>query len=196
MTGMKRHELSERQWDSLKDLFPPERKGATITIDAIVSQREIVRQIVKKNKADYLIALKGNQGNLHDELTRYAQDCIADPLMSDRYECFARTQKGHGRIETRKYYLFGDLSWFKDCKKRENLCSLVMVQSKRQIVNQKPTIQTRYYITSLTELKAAAYAVHNHWGVENNLHWVLDVTFREDAWHTRKEKAAANLSHN
>ena len=170
-------------------------KGATVTIDAIGCQKQIVKQIVKKNKANYVIALKQNQPTMYNEFTEYAQDCIADPLQLSKYNKLITLDKGHGRIEKRAYFLFNDLTWFANRKDWVGLASLVMVHSTRQIGNKKPTSETRYYITSLTEIQPAADAIRSHWGIENCLHWVLDVAFDEDGWATKKSTTAANLSH-
>jgi len=128
-------------------------KGATVTIDAIGCQKAIVKQIIKQNKANYVIALKENQKTMYNELTMYAQDCIADPLQSSKYSKFATHNKGHGRIEKRVYYLFNDLSWFEDRKDWVALAALVMVHSTRQVGKNEPTSEVRYYITSLTQVE-------------------------------------------
>jgi len=170
-------------------------KGATVTIDAIGCQKEIVKQIIKGNKANYVISLKENQPTMYNELTEYAQDCITDPLQSSQYVKLVTLDKGHGRIEKREYFLFTDLTWFANRKDWIGLAGLVMVRSTRQVGSKEPTSETRYYITSLTNIEAAAEAIRSHWGIENCLHWVLDVAFHEDDWATRKSTAAANLSH-
>jgi predicted transposase YbfD/YdcC len=167
--------------------------GSIITIDAIGCQREIVTMIRRKNRADYCIALNKNQGTLYDEMVRYAQDCLCDNLLKDKYSQYVTMNKGHGRLEKRKYTLFNDLSWFHDLKKWEGLRGLVCVESTRTIKNITST-DVRYYITSLVSVEETAKAIRSHWGIENNLHWVLDVVFREDHWHTRIENAAANLA--
>jgi len=170
-------------------------KGATVTIDAIGCQKAIVKQIVKENKANYVIALKQNQPIMYNELTEYAQDCIGDPLQSSQYTKLVTLDKGHGRIEKRAYFFFDDLTWFANRKDWIGLTGLVMVHSTRQVGNKEPTSEIRYYITSLTDIQLAADAIRSHWGIENCLHWVLDVAFDEDGWATRKSTAAANLSH-
>jgi predicted transposase YbfD/YdcC len=167
--------------------------GSIVTIDAAGCQKEIVKRIVKKNNADYCIALKGNQGTMYAEMVHYAQDCIADPLMREKYSSITKREKGHGRIEVRKYYLFSDLSWFKDKKLWEGLSSLVVVDSTR-IINGQSTTEVRYFISSITDIELAAHAIRSHWGVENKLHWRLDVTLKEDDWLTSDKNLAANLN--
>jgi predicted transposase YbfD/YdcC len=119
-------------------------QGLTVTIDAIGCQKKIIEQIVTKNKADYVIGLKGNQGNMHEELSLYALDCIADPQMKDKYTHFRTVKKGHGRIEKRDYYLFSDLSWYSEREDWHKLNSVVMVKSKREVIGQEPSQETRY----------------------------------------------------
>jgi len=169
-------------------------KGATVTIDAIGCQHEIVKQIVIKNKADYAIALKMNQATMYEEFSLYAQHCLSQSGPGRLYEYHRTLEKGHGRIEKREYYMFHDLSWFADLTKWKNLQALLMVRSTRHIIGKEPTIETRYYITSLTTVKEAAVAVRTHWGIENSLHWVLDVVFKEDDWKTKNAISATNLA--
>jgi predicted transposase YbfD/YdcC len=166
--------------------------GSIVTIDAAGCQKEIVKTIIKKNKADYCIALKGNQPTMYAEMVQYAQDCIADPLLREKYSTITKKEKGHGRIELRKYYLFTDLSWFQDKKLWEGLTSLVVVESTRTINGQSAT-EVRYFISSLTNVESAARAVRSHWGVENKLHWRLDVILKEDDWKVGNKNLAANL---
>ena len=169
-------------------------QGLTVTIDAIGCQKKIIEQIVTKNKADYVIGLKGNQGNMHEELSLYALDCIADPQMKDKYTHFRTVEKGHGRIEKRDYYLFSDLSWYPEREDWHKLNSVVMVKSKREVIGQEPSQETRYYISSLTDVEKAAKAIRSHWGIENKLHWSLDVLMNEDDWMTKIATIAANLA--
>lgn len=171
-----------------------EIKGATVTIDAIGCQREIVKQIVMKKKADYLITLKANQKTLYKELRLYAEDCAQDPHCADLYTKKTTLEKGHGRIEKREFFYFHDLTWFVDIRRWTGLRGLVMVRATREVTGKAPTTETRFYITSLSEPEIAFDAARSHWQVENNLHWSLDVVFREDHWKTKKAAAAANLA--
>ena len=169
-------------------------EGLTVTIDAIGCQKAIVERIVTKNKADYVIGLKGNQGNMHRNLSLYAEDCLADPHMRDNYTHVRTLEKGHGRIERRDYYLFSDLSWFPERKDWKKLNSVVMVKSRREVIGQEPSYETRYYISSLTDVEKASKAIRSHWGIENKLHWTLDVLMSEDDWMTKIATIAANLA--
>ena len=169
-------------------------EGLTVTIDAIGCQKAIVERIVTKNKADYVIGLKGNQGNMHRNLSLYAEDCLADPQMRDKYTHVRTVEKGHGRIEKRDYYLFSDLSWFPERKDWKKLNSVVMVKSRREVIGQEPSYETRYYVSSLTDVEKASKAIRSHWGIENRLHWTLDVLMSEDDWMTKIATIAVNLA--
>jgi len=169
--------------------------GATVTIDAIGCQKEIVKQIIQENKANYVIALKENQPTMYNELSTYAQDCINDPQLSSKYSTLMTIEKGHGRIEKRKYYLFSNIDWFADRKDWTGLAGIAMVHSTRLIGNKEPSSETRFYITSLTKIESVAEAIRGHWGIENSLHWVLDTAFHEDNAATKKCSSAANLAH-
>ena len=170
-------------------------KGTTVTIDAIGCQKNIVKQIIKENKANYVIALKENQPTMYNEFLMYAQDCIADPLLSSKYSTLTTLEKGHGRIEKREYFLFSDITWFTDRKDWAGLAGFAMVRSTRQIGKKEPSSETRFYITSLSKMESVAEAIRGHWGIENSLHWVLDTAYNEDGAATKKCTTAANLAH-
>jgi predicted transposase YbfD/YdcC len=169
-------------------------QGLTVTIDAIGCQKTIVEHIVMKNKADYVIGLKGNQSNMHQNLSLYAQDCVTDPQMLGKYTLFPDGREGSwshreaGLLSVLRPEL---VSGTKDWKK---LNSLVMVKSKREVIGQEPSQETRYYISSLTDVEKAAKAIRSHWGIENKLHWTLDVLMSEDDWMTKIATIAANLA--
>lgn len=169
-------------------------KGLTVTVDAIGCQKEIVHQIVVKNKADYVIGLKLNQPMMHAELSLYAQDALAAGEQGVDYQHTRTIEKGHGRIERRDYYLFSDLSWYQSRKEWRNLQSVVMVKSRREMIGKEATEETRYYISSLTEVDKAARAIRSHWGIENKLHWSLDTLMGEDDWRNKIATIAANLA--
>ncbi len=175
-------------------------EGCIVTIDAMGCQKEIAKDIAAK-KADYVLALKGNHGTAHEEVKEFFADavppCATQPAKSAQPQTmnFLQTlEKGHGRIETRRYWLSTDIAWFQDKKLWKNLRSFGMVESIRHLKG-KSTIERRYYLSSLTlDVKTFAKAVRSHWGVENTLHWTLDVTFREDQSRAREKYAAQNLA--
>jgi predicted transposase YbfD/YdcC len=168
-----------------------ELAGCIVTVDAMGCQRKIAREIVDAD-ADYVLALKGNQETVHDEVKAFLDDAIAHaPATLDFHET---AEKDHGRIETRRYWQSDQLDWFADKPRWEGLRSVGVVESRREI---KGAIQTerRYFLASLPRNAARfARAVRSHWGVENQLHWVLDVQFGEDQSRARTGFAAENLA--
>lgn len=170
-----------------------EIKGCIVTIDAMGCQKEIARQICKQ-KADYVLALKGNQGNLLKDVElcfEHAQQCQFKDIPHQSHQT---TDGGHGRVEVRRYVTISDLDWLEERDKWENLNLIGMVHSERHI-GDNITRDTRYYISSLpNDVKRFADAVRDHWTIENQLHWVLDIAFREDDSRVRDRNAASNLS--
>lgn len=174
-------------------------EGAIVTMDAMGLQKKNIKQIVEK-KADYVIALKGNQGNLHvavkdffDELTSPDgnRDCWDRNYVVHSYET---VEKGHGRIETRRCTVTDYRLPESETSGWVGLKTLVMIESIRDVKN-VVTTERRYYVSSL-EPDAVQHlgAVRSHWSIENNLHWVLDVVFKEDDCKIRDKAAAENLS--
>jgi predicted transposase YbfD/YdcC len=163
-------------------------------------QKDIAARIADK-KADYVLALKGNHATVHEEVTEFFTDavapCATEAAQSVRpgtMDFFQTIEKGHGRIETRRYWQSTDIDWFEDKKLWKNIHSIGMVESIRRVKG-KNTIERRYYLSSLPlDAKTFAKAVRGHWGVENPLHWSLDVTFREDQSRARCRNAAQNLA--
>ncbi len=171
-------------------------KDCIVTIDAMGCQTEIAKLIVEK-EADYVLALKGNQGNLHSDvqdLFTYAQKINFQNIAHD----FEQTiNSGHGRIEIRRHWTISEPELIFDLDpdhKWAGLQSVGMVESERH-VGDKTTTETRYYISTLSgEAGEFGEAVRTHWGIENKVHWVLDVAFREDDCRVRKGYAAENFA--
>jgi predicted transposase YbfD/YdcC len=168
-------------------------EGATVTIDAMGCQQAIAEKILEK-KADYVLALKANQPSLFDkvqELFVYAQHHDFKKLAHDYYE---ELDKGHGRIERRQYWLTAGRTSLESAETWPGLKSLGMVRATREI-NGQTTTETRLYLVSFSnDAKRFAQAVRQHWNVENNLHWSLDVSFHEDLCRVRVGHAAENFS--
>ena len=162
--------------------------GAVVTIDAMGCQKKIARQI-KQQGGDYVFSLKGNQGNLHDDVDTFFTSSLAPAVASVGYD------GGHGRIETRSIRATADIAWLRARHDWQGLQSIIAVTAKREIDN-KVTEETRYFISSLdaNDPKRLEHVVRAHWSIENNLHWVLDVAFDEDSNRTRKGYGAANLA--
>jgi predicted transposase YbfD/YdcC len=181
-----------------------ELSGCIVTIDAMGCQKKIAREIIEAD-ADYVLALKGNQETVHQEVKTFLDQTVeekaAPGLPKARPSKAAAglasletVEKDHGRLETRRYYQSAELVWFADQSKWEGLKSVGMVEAIREI-NGTRSVERRYYLSSLPlDVELFARAVRSHWGVENKLHWVLDVCFREDQSRVRTGYAAENLA--
>ncbi len=163
-------------------------KGCLVTIDAMGCQRDIAKKIVKQ-EADYLLAVKGNQGVLEENI----EDTVRFIKPSDEW---IEEDFGHGRIESRKCSLFTDLSYIEHAKDWTDLHSIVRIESNRHIKSTgKEETEVRYYITSSrANAETIGKSVRLHWGIENQLHWQLDVSFNEDSSRKRDGYAAQNFS--
>jgi predicted transposase YbfD/YdcC len=168
-----------------------ELAGCIVTLDAMGCQRRIAREIAEAD-ADYVLALKGNQGTVHQEVRDYLDDAILNhPSELGQTQSI---EKNHGRIETRRCWQSERLEWFADRAKWRKLRSVGVVESVRETAGTLKT-ERRYYLSSLPLDPAAfARAVRGHWSVENQLHWVLDVQFGEDQSRARTGFAAENLA--
>ena len=169
-------------------------QGAVVTIDAGGCHKKIAQQIVAQG-GDYILQLKGNQGTLHKETVELFDQCLTDDCRGIAYSTAATTDKGHGRIEQRRIWATTEIGWFAEKGKWKNLRSLIRVQAKRT-VNGETSDEYRYYISSLGADNASGLLgyIRGHWGVENNLHWCLDISFREDECRIRKGHAAENFT--
>jgi predicted transposase YbfD/YdcC len=168
--------------------------GCLVTIDAMGCQKEIVKAIVEKS-GEYIISLKKNQSKLHNNVEEIFKTAIAKGFEGFKYSEFHTNEDKHGREEIRHYLMLSDIEEKIDPdKKWVNLQSVGMVEYIRK-VNGKTQVETRYYISSLTnDAKLLGESVRSHWGIENSLHWILDVAFREDDCRIRKDNAPQNFA--
>ena len=168
-------------------------EGAIVTIDAMGCQRDIAAKILDK-KADYVLALKGNQGSLREDVELFATEQKAKAFKDTEISQYQTVDGDHGRIETRTYTAFHDVGWLQQRHDWPGLHGVVMVESTREI-GEKIERETRFYITSLVWLAhQLGPAIRSHWAVENSLHWILDMIFRDDDCRVRTNHAPANFT--
>jgi predicted transposase YbfD/YdcC len=173
-----------------------EIKGCIVTIDAIGTQTKIAKQIIAA-EGDYLLAVKRNQGKLYRDLEMLFSYDRQQGFEEAPYDYDKEVKKGHGRIDVRECWATSDpeyLASVGQAKKWANLQSIIMIV-RRRIIDGEETIKTRFYISSLqADAKRILRATRQHWGIENGLHWVLDIAFNEDRSRVRKDHAPANLA--
>lgn len=167
--------------------------GCTVTIDAIGCQTKIAQTIVEK-KADYVLALKGNQPNLQENVQGFFETELSRDFRDVRHQYYKTVDKGHGRLEVREYWQSDDLGWMSERKQWAALSSVGMVRRTRT-VKDKTSTEIQYYLSTLPlDAGRFAAAVRTHWAIENTVHWVLDVTCHEDASRVRKDRSVENLA--
>jgi len=166
-------------------------KGCIITIDAMGCQTDIASEIIKKG-ADYVLAVKDNQPTLHKEIRETFEAAFEEN--SEKLDFYETKEKGHGREEIRRYYCINDIE---DLEKVDDFsgCSAIGMVESIRTVNGKTSIETRYFILSfIATMELFAQCVRKHWCIENSLHWILDVAFREDQSRIRKDNTPANMA--
>ena len=169
-------------------------QGAVVTLDAMGCQRAIAEQIVSQG-AHYVLGLKGNQGTLHEDVALFfdeKQGVLAGYQVTVHETC----EKDHGRLETRRVVATEQIDWLHDSRDWPSLRSIAKVESRRELLAEgKVEEETRYYLSSLPgEAQQIGEAVRRHWGVENGLHWVMDMVFRDDESRIRRDNAPANFT--
>lgn len=168
--------------------------GCIVTIDAIGCQKEIVKLITQQS-ADYVITLKKNQGNLYESVEKLFSSGISTGFDGMEHSTYKTEETGHGRHEIRNYVMLTGIgSQLDPHAVWSKFNSVGMVESVR-LLDGKTTVETRYFISSLIKnAEEFSHAVRSHWGIENSLHWVLDVALREDDCRIRKDNAPENFA--
>jgi predicted transposase YbfD/YdcC len=167
--------------------------GNTITIDAAGCQKAIAEQIVAQG-GNYVLALKGNQGTLNDDVRLFLETEMAKSSSTAIACAHEESDAGHGRIETRKCVVSDQIDWLEQKPQWAGLRTIAMIEEMRE-VGEKASIERRFFISSLpADAGKIAQTVRAHWMVENNLHWTLDVVFNEDQSRIRKDHAPENIA--
>lgn len=171
-----------------------ELRGAIVSIDAAGCQRKIAEKIVDKG-ADYLLALKGNQTLLHQDVVMYFEHAQQDRTIDAKsLATHESVDKAHGRLETRRVWCSDDLTWMSVRKGWKGLRTIIMVERER-VVGGKTSTERAYYLSTLApDAERLGGLVRRHWSIENELHWVLDMTFDEDHSRIRDRNGATNLA--
>lgn len=173
-------------------------KDATVTIDAMGCQKDIAATITDAG-GDYVLAVKDNQPSLHSAMKRNLDEMILQAFQGVRHGFVETVEGDHGRIETRRVWTTDEIEWLPQRNDWPGLASMTVVEATRQDLGDlsgKVSIERRYFISSIKgcDAQRAAGAIRGHWGIENNLHWQLDVSFGEDMSRMRKGHSAQNFS--
>ena len=172
-----------------------EVSGCIVTIDAMGCQTEIAATIVEKD-ADYVLALKDNQGHLFEDVRRLFEDLEGSQYQAYVYDYDKTVNKDHGRIETRECWTISDPEVLRHLRGFDNWEKLLTVSSirSRRLIGEEKSCEDRYHIASIVGAKPVLRAVRSHWGIENGLHWTLDIAFDEDRCRVRKDHGPENFA--
>lgn len=170
--------------------------GCIVTLDALNCQTQIAQQI-RAQKANYVLAVKDNQGHLYEDLKDLFAECLLENFHQVPHDYHRTVNKGHGRIEIRECWTLSDSEFLDYLHQRQQwsgLQTVALVRAERR-QNAKRSVALRYYISSLAnDARRILKSVRQHWGIENRLHWVLDIAFREDESRMRKGNSPENFA--
>jgi predicted transposase YbfD/YdcC len=168
--------------------------GCIVTIDAMGCQTDIAAKIVEKG-ADYVLAVKGNQNHLFEDVVGYFDWALTNKFNETTYTTDETVDGDHGRVEVRRCYASDDISWLRRKAEWKAVRSIAMVESERSVGEGEAGRDRRYYISSLeADAKVLNRVIRSHWSIENSLHWVLDIAFREDDSRIRKHHGPENMT--
>ncbi len=168
--------------------------GCIVTLDAMGTQKTIAKQIIDQG-ADYILSLKGNQEGLYEDVQQVFTWARQQNFKNIPHETYQTIDKGHGRLEIRRHWLLDSVEHLVDADQWVGLKRVGLIESERRLPGQDPTITQRYYLVSLDGgVERFAQATRSHWGIENGLHWCLDVAFHEDDSRIRSGYAPQNMA--
>lgn len=168
--------------------------GCIVTLDALGTQKTIAKQIIDQG-ADYILSLKGNQEGLYEDVQQVFTWARQQNFKNIPHETYQTIDKGHGRLEIRRHWLLDSVEHLVDADQWVGLKRVGLIESERRLPGQDPTITQRYYLVSLDGgVERFAQATRSHWGIENGLHWCLDVAFHEDDSRIRAGYAPQNMA--